>query len=175
MSDTSDIAAQLAALSDTELVAVLQAATVGRPALAAVHTALTGGDAGTAAAVEPDYVDVEIVVSPDTPEGIVHDPVAGPEASGQVGGVAPVPPVPGASMPAEVGGYSSGGVPTFESVRDKVEQRYGTAQGMGELDRQTPAGRSADEQWEAREKAARERLEQIRKSVRGNDAGAADS
>ncbi|WP_280484682.1 hypothetical protein [Nocardia cyriacigeorgica] len=40
---------------------------------------------------------------------------------------------------------------------------------MGELDRQTPAGRSADEQWQAREEAARERLEQIRKSLRDND------
>lgn len=61
------------------------------------------------------------------------------------------------------------GVPTFESVRDRVEQRFGTAQGMSELDRQTPAGRSADEQWEAREKAARERLDRIRKSLHGND------
>jgi hypothetical protein len=40
---------------------------------------------------------------------------------------------------------------------------------MSELDRQTTAGRSADEQWKAREKAARERLDQIRKSLRGND------
>ncbi|WP_280386726.1 hypothetical protein [Nocardia wallacei] len=42
---------------------------------------------------------------------------------------------------------------------------------MGELDSQTPAGRSVEEQWEAREKTARERLDRIRKSVRRNDSG----
>ncbi|ONM46950.1 hypothetical protein B0T44_19840 [Nocardia donostiensis] len=75
-----------------------------------------------------------------------------------------------ADTAAGVGGYTSGGVPTFESVRDKLEQRFGTSQGMGELDRQSPAGRSAEEQFEARERAARERLEQIRKSMRDDRA-----
>ncbi|OCF84414.1 hypothetical protein AW168_01725 [Nocardia brasiliensis] len=95
------------------------------------------------------------------------------DVSGQVAGTSPVPAVPvpptGTTAPTETGGYSPSGVPTWGSVRDKVEQRFGTAQGMGELDQQTPAGRSADEQWDAREKAARERLDQIRKSLRGND------
>lgn len=83
----------------------------------------------------------------------------------------PAVPVPPSGIPASVSGgaYSSSGVPTFESVRDKVEQRFGTAQGMGELDRETPAGRGVDEQWEAREKAARARLDRIRKSLHGND------
>ncbi|MTE13829.1 hypothetical protein GLP40_13740 [Nocardia sp. CT2-14] len=90
-------------------------------------------------------------------------------------GVGPVVsgiPVPPAGIPTapSIGGYTSAGVPTFESVRDKVEQRYGISQGMGELDRQTPVGRSVEEQWDARAEAARERLEQIRKSVHGNDS-----
>ncbi|MVU83169.1 hypothetical protein GPX89_38760 [Nocardia sp. ET3-3] len=89
---------------------------------------------------------------------------AGPVVTG-----VPVPPAGIPSAPG-IGGYTNTGVPTFESVRDKVEQRYGTSQGMGELDRQTPVGRSVEEQWDARAKAARERLEQIRKSVHGNDS-----
>ncbi|WP_433755917.1 PspA/IM30 family protein [Nocardia sp. CA-135398] len=171
MSDLGEITARLAALSDDELLAVLGAATAGRPRLSWVHTAVaeaTGlGHASSEAAVSPTTV---------TPQS--HDRDAGTGTSGQVGGYSPVPavPVPPTGIPSgsEVGGYSSGGVPTFESVRDKVEQRFGTAQGMGELDRQTPAGRSADEQWDAREKAARERLAQIRKSLHGNDVESND-
>ncbi|MFD0362279.1 hypothetical protein ACFQZZ_12600 [Nocardia sp. GCM10030253] len=166
MSDTSEIVDRLAALSDDELVAVLLVATAGRPTLSAVHAALS-----TSAGADDAVVDGN--VSPDTVAPSEHESPSGLGASQQVGGISAVPAVPvppaGIPMPAELGGYSPGGVPTFESVRDKVEQRFGTAQGMGELDRQTPAGRSADEQWEAREKAARERLDQIRKSLRGND------
>ncbi|MEU5761973.1 hypothetical protein [Nocardia sp. NPDC047648] len=167
MSDNSDIASRLGGLSDAELAGVLLVATAGRPGFAAVHAALLGlvetGDTGTAGNV-----------TPTTPVGGTALPGQGSEVSGQVGGGSAVPavPVPPPGMPgtAPSGGYSVSGVPTFESVRDKVEQRYGTAQGMGELDRQTPAGRSADEQWQAREKAARERLDRIRESLHGNDA-----
>jgi hypothetical protein len=166
VSDTSEIVDRLAALSDDELVAVLRATTADRPALATVHAALV-------AAAEPDDSVIDAVVTPTTESTPDYVSPAGRGASEQVGGGSTVPAVPAAPtgivLPAEVGGYSPGGVPTFESVRDKVEQRFGNAQGMGELDRQTPAGRSADEQWEAREKAARERLDQIRKSLHGND------
>ncbi|MFQ6328517.1 hypothetical protein ACLMAL_20550 [Nocardia sp. CWNU-33] len=164
MSDISEIVARLAALSDDELLAVLRAATAEHPTLTGVHAVL-----GTAAATDDAIVDV----TPDTDPSPSHESPANLGASGQVGGLSAVPavPVPPTGIPpsAAVGGYSPEGVPTFESVRDKVEQRFGTAQGMSELDRQTPAGRSADEQWEAREKAARERLDRIRKSLHGND------
>jgi phage shock protein A len=63
-------------------------------------------------------------------------------------------------------GYDSAGVPTFESVRDKIENRYATAQGATELDSETPEGRSAEEQYEERRRAAAERLAQIRESMR---------
>ncbi|MGK8524727.1 hypothetical protein ACRS6B_25690 [Nocardia asteroides] len=167
MSDNSDIASRLAGLSDAELAGVLLVATAARPGFAAVHAALLGlleaGDAGAAADVTP-------TTPPDAPPPARQEPTV----SGQVGGGSTVPavPVPPPGMPVSgtSGGYSDSGAPTFESVRDKVEQRYGTAQGMGELDRQTPAGRGVDEQWQAREKAARERLDRIRKSLRGNDA-----
>ncbi|MGK8559073.1 hypothetical protein [Nocardia gipuzkoensis] len=169
MSDNSDITGRLAGLSDAELAGVLLVATAGRPGFAAVHAALVGllesGAEGRAADVNPA-----------TSSGTVPVPGPAPEVSGQVGGVSAVPAVPvppsGIVTPAGSGGYSASGVPTFESVRDKVEQRFGTAQGMSELDQQTPAGRGVDEQWEAREKAARERLDRIRKSLHGNDTDA---
>ena len=67
-------------------------------------------------------------------------------------------------------GYSESGVPTFESVREKIETRYGTSLGAAELDAETPEGRSVDEQYEARQRAAAERLEQIRESMHRDDA-----
>ncbi|BBX44648.1 hypothetical protein GCM10009641_56270 [Mycobacterium cookii] len=62
--------------------------------------------------------------------------------------------------------YTVSGVPTFESVRDKIESRYETSVGASELDAETPEGRSVDEQFEARQRAAAERLAQIRESMR---------
>jgi phage shock protein A len=73
---------------------------------------------------------------------------------------APAPP----AAPVDPG-YTPDGVPTFESVRDKIENRYGTAIGSAELAAETAEGRSVEEQYEARQKAAAERLEQIRRSM----------
>ncbi|RJO69268.1 hypothetical protein D5S18_32005 [Nocardia panacis] len=162
MSD-HEIAASLAALPDAELAAVLFAATAGRPAFWPVRAALND-----LAGVLGHVVSGEIV-SPATEPTYAAETSPEPSVSGQVDAVPS--PIPAAGIPsvADLGGYSPGGVPTFESVRDKVERRFGTAQGMGELDRDTPAGRGVDEQWQAREKAARERLDRIRKSLHGND------
>ena len=83
----------------------------------------------------------------------------------------PVPadsePVAEPPPPAEAAntGYTPGGVPTFESVREKIETRYGTAIGATELASETPEGRSVEEQYEERQRAAAKRLEQIRKSM----------
>jgi phage shock protein A len=62
-------------------------------------------------------------------------------------------------------GYDSGGVPTFESVREKIETRYGTSLGAAELAAETPEGREVEEQYEERQRAAAERLAQIRESM----------
>jgi phage shock protein A len=73
------------------------------------------------------------------------------------------------SSPAEADadtGYTSSGVPTFDSVRDKIESRYETSIGAAELDAETPEGRDVDEQLEARQRAAADRLAQIRESIR---------
>ena len=66
---------------------------------------------------------------------------------------------------AEVTGYTPDGVPTFESVREKIETRYTTSIGSAELAAETPEGRTAEEQYDARQRAAAERLAQIRESM----------
>ena len=63
-------------------------------------------------------------------------------------------------------GYTSSGVPTFDSVRDKIESRYETSIGAQELDADTQEGRDVEEQYEARQRAAADRLTQIRESMR---------
>ena len=74
-------------------------------------------------------------------------------------------------VPAEPAdtGYTPSGVPTFESVREKIETRYGTAIGAAELDAETPEGRTVEEQYDARQRAAAERLAQIRESMRTDE------
>ena len=86
--------------------------------------------------------------SPDSPEPHAAATIAAPE-----------------STPA--GDYDEAGVPTFEHVRDKIEGRYATAVGGTELAEESAAGRSIAQQQADRDAAARERLEQIRRSVRG--------
>jgi phage shock protein A len=72
---------------------------------------------------------------------------------------------PEGATPAPDPGYDSHGVPTFESVREKIETRYGTALGATELDAESTAGRQGEEQYEERQRAAAERLKQIRESM----------
>jgi phage shock protein A len=77
------------------------------------------------------------------------------------------PEIPEAAQPDP--GYDSAGVPTFESVREKIESRYTTALGAREidaLDAETPEGQAAEEQYEERQRAAAERLAQIRESMK---------
>ena len=95
-------------------------------------------------AVEGEAVD-DIALQPDT--------------------LSPVAPV----QPVDTG-YTPSGVPTFDSVREKIETRYGTAIGAAELDAETPEGRTVEEQYEARQRAAAERLAQIRESMRKPDS-----
>lgn len=73
------------------------------------------------------------------------------------------PPAP-PGEPADTG-YDSAGVPTFDSVREKIEGRYQTSIGAQELDAETPEGRSVEKQYEDRQRAAADRLTQIRESM----------
>ena len=83
-------------------------------------------------------------------------PAAGSTAS-------PLPPVLAPNLDT---GYTDAGVPTLEGVREKIETLYGTALGATELAEETPEGRTAAEQYEAQHKAAAEKLEEIRASMR---------
>ncbi|MBV8930416.1 MAG: hypothetical protein JO152_14950 [Mycobacteriaceae bacterium] len=76
---------------------------------------------------------------------------------------------PSPATPDAGSGYDDSGVPTFESVREKIETRYGTALGASELAAETPEGRRIDDQYESRQKAAAERLAEIRESMRRDD------
>ncbi len=70
-------------------------------------------------------------------------------------------------------GYDDSGVPTFESVREKIETRYQTSIGAAELDADTPEGRDIEEQYEERQRSAAERLAQIRESMHDDTQGQA--
>jgi phage shock protein A len=74
------------------------------------------------------------------------------------------PTIPDSAQPDT--GYDSAGVPTFESVREKIESRYSTALGGAELDAETAEGKAVEEQYEDRQRAAAERLAQIREAMR---------
>jgi phage shock protein A len=80
---------------------------------------------------------------------------------------APATPLTGANVDP---GYNESGVPTFESVRDKIETRFGAALGSAELDADSSEGRTVEEQYEARQRAAAERLAEIRESMHRDDA-----
>ncbi|MEW5812021.1 MAG: hypothetical protein AB1925_21555 [Actinomycetota bacterium] len=69
-------------------------------------------------------------------------------------------------------GYTDDGVPTFDAVREKIENRFATSLGSAELAAETPEGRTAAEQYDARQRAAAERLAQIRQSMRGDQTDA---
>ena len=72
---------------------------------------------------------------------------------------------PAAPAPTVDPGYESSGVPTFESVREKIENRYATSLGSAELDADTPEGQRVEEEYEERHRAAAERLAEIRESM----------
>ena len=74
-------------------------------------------------------------------------------------------PVPGPAVPGP--DYSSAGVPSLDYVRDKIEGRYAHSLGAAELAEGIPEVRSFEEQAAKREEAARDKLEEIRRSLRG--------
>lgn len=148
MSEVGDVVDRLAQLTDVQLVAAVREATAGRTALAPLHSAA----AALARRDDLPAPNGDLPAVPDQPAV-----PATPDA----------PPPVGFSVAGEVDtGYSSAGVPTFGGVRDKLERRFGAAFGAEELDADTPAGRSAAEQWAKREKAGQDRLEEIRQSLR---------
>ncbi|HSK60529.1 MAG TPA: hypothetical protein VK935_15910 [Actinomycetospora sp.] len=66
-------------------------------------------------------------------------------------------------------GYTDEGVPTFDHVRESIERRSATAAGYEELVSESPEGRDRAEREADHAAAAREKLDAIRRSVRGED------
>lgn len=65
--------------------------------------------------------------------------------------------------------YTEGGLPTFDYARDRIEQRIATSMGATELPDEAATAASADEQFAERERAGQDRLEQIRRAMRGEN------
>lgn len=78
-------------------------------------------------------------------------------------------PVTDQPAPVPDTGYTTAGVPTFEGVREKIETRFGTALGATELAEETAEGLTATQRYEARQKAAADKLEEIRASMHKKD------
>ncbi|MGU3436276.1 hypothetical protein ACNHUS_25060 [Actinomycetes bacterium M1A6_2h] len=92
----------------------------------------------------------------------IHDAAAGVVDAEVLPEVDP-PPVIASGIPADIAepGFTAGGVPTFDSVRERITGRMGTAAGQRELD-----GNSLEEQVAARDEAGRRKLEEIRRSMK---------
>ncbi|MHA6781416.1 hypothetical protein ACVGOW_10535 [Pseudonocardia saturnea] len=61
--------------------------------------------------------------------------------------------------------YDEHGVPSFDYVRDRIEGRHAASQGATELANETPEGRTLDEQMTERDRAAKAKLDEIRRSL----------
>ncbi len=128
-------------------------------AAASAHLDAAPSDAPASFESPQDHTDPPIPPSETIPE----EPKE-PEPLGSLGNTLPAQP------PVDVDpGYNSRGVPTFESVREKIETRYGNSLGATELASETAEARTLEEQYDARQKAAAERLEQIRESMHPKD------
>lgn len=63
------------------------------------------------------------------------------------------------------GDYNEAGVPSFDYVRDRIENRVATSIGSEELANATPEGKAVEDQFEARKKAGLDKLAEIRRSM----------
>jgi phage shock protein A len=64
-------------------------------------------------------------------------------------------------------GYTEDGVPTFDHVRETIERRSTTAAGYEELVAESPEGQDRAEREAKHDSDARDKLEEIRRSLRG--------
>lgn len=144
MVEVGEVVVAASQLNDEEFLEVVRAVSAGRPGLAGVLAAAEG---------QGEVSHQPVPDSDTTPGGLVP------------GGVAPSTAQYTPQTDRARPDYTDTGVPTFDAVRDKIEQRAGTAAGAEELDHEGAQGRSVDEQWAAREKAGKARLDEIRRSL----------
>lgn len=79
----------------------------------------------------------------------------------------PAPAPVGPPAPAFTPDYDDSGVPSFDYVRAKIEGRSATAIGSTELAAETEQGRTLDEQLAERDRKAKEKLDELRRSLGG--------
>lgn len=75
--------------------------------------------------------------------------------------------VPPATPQPPTPDYDERGVPSLDYMRDKIEGRFTTSLGSTELAESTPEARSLEQQQAEREKAAKAKLDQIRRTLEG--------
>lgn len=111
-----------------------------------------------------DPIDAEIVPDPPVVPSAPAVPATSlPATSSLPEASRPEPPDVGPPVPAP--DFDERGVPSFDHVRSKIEGRYATSIGATELVGETPEARSLDEQEAERAKAAKAKLEEIRRSL----------
>jgi hypothetical protein len=104
-----------------------------------------------------------------TPPAAPPPAVTPPDAVGSIPATASTgldPLVP--TVVAPPADYSQAGVPSLDFVRDKIEGRYAHSLGATELAEETPEAKSFAEQAAKREEAAKDKLDAIRRSLRGD-------
>jgi hypothetical protein len=92
-----------------------------------------------------------------------EEPVVDAEIVEESTAIEPVAAPPVVLPPSD---YTDAGVPTFDYVRDRIENRVATGVGASELADATPEGKAVEDQFAAREKAGLDKLEEIRRSMR---------
>ncbi|MDJ0393200.1 hypothetical protein QMK17_07630 [Rhodococcus sp. G-MC3] len=108
---------------------------------------------GTPRGPSSGIIEAELVEAELVGDGSIDQSIGGGVSSGHSNHESPT-------------GFTDKGVPTWASVRDKVELRDATALGAEELDHGSPAGRTLDEAWNEREAAGRRKLDEIRRSMK---------
>jgi hypothetical protein len=86
-----------------------------------------------------------------------------PPAATSGSALVPVPDAPPPVLPPP--DYDERGVPSLDYVRNKIEGRYATSLGAGELVEDSAAGRDIEQQEADRAAKAKEKLDEIRRSL----------
>ncbi|MCW4355637.1 hypothetical protein ONR57_20230 [Hoyosella sp. YIM 151337] len=152
--DFGALLARLGELSDHDLSELVAEVTVHRSHLRALHqVAQLSAIAGPAPVEGTDDASISVAGGVVAPRDVSEGPVG------------EVPPLedPGTTGDAALEpGWTKDGIPTFSRVRDKIAARFAVAIGAPDAAIQEAEDRSLEQQWEARARAARERLNQIR-------------
>ncbi|MGG7103945.1 hypothetical protein [Rhodococcus sp. 24CO] len=159
-----DVVEAAHALDDKDFLAVIRAVAERRPSLSVLLSVVDAAAASidqSRAQAESTATDAEVVELPDTVvevDEIIDVPVV--SVSGAI-----IPEADYAQPDYAQPDYTEAGVPTFDRVREKIEGRFGTSIGSAELAHESPVGKTVDEQWDERQKAAKAKLEEIRRSM----------